>query len=323
MKSQHQIKFKKRRQTKPKPKAQAKIFEAVEESLNVVSSDVVVGEREMKFARALSDTEKRVRDASLLSLQSWLAENGENMCTSEVDKLWKGLFYCIWMADKRPIITATIKNVVNLTDVVGWSFMDGLFSCLSREWFGIDRHRVDKFYELANAALDKGVERITMTKDESSFTESFVTFTKILDDRVLQVVKKTGVGLALHVLDVYVDRFMIPVLARAAELGYGNSQTVFEELMETPLNMVGYPKGQLPSIDKRIRERILRRIVDIVSVDELRLEKATQRTLVEAISDKVFAVAARKQTPDDIRKDLYDLRLDLKAFIVENGEEGS
>jgi len=86
MKAQHQISFKKRRTGRPRPKDSAKVVPHHKKAMDVILAEVVIGERELKFARALSDTEKHVRDTSLSCLKAWLQDNASKMEEKEIDR---------------------------------------------------------------------------------------------------------------------------------------------------------------------------------------------------------------------------------------------
>lgn len=67
-------------------------------------------EASIPLGRALASTEKRVRDGAVRSLTAYLAENGAHTIGDlELQKLWKGLFYCFWMSDK-PLIQQRLAN---------------------------------------------------------------------------------------------------------------------------------------------------------------------------------------------------------------------
>ena len=56
------------------------------------------------FARALASGGQKQRDAALAALSRWLASRSE-VDETEMLKLWKGLFYAMWHADK-PVVQA-------------------------------------------------------------------------------------------------------------------------------------------------------------------------------------------------------------------------
>jgi len=54
------------------------------------------------FARALASGAQKQRDAALAALSRWLASRKE-VDETEMLKLWKGLFYAMWHADKPAV----------------------------------------------------------------------------------------------------------------------------------------------------------------------------------------------------------------------------
>lgn len=68
----------------------------------MVASEQDVGDGNSKFAKALANNDVKVRDRALLALTKWLAAREE---VSELDllKLWKGMFFAMWHADKMPV----------------------------------------------------------------------------------------------------------------------------------------------------------------------------------------------------------------------------
>ena len=57
---------------------------------------------EVKFGAKLAHTEKSIRDSTVKSLAAWLGAR-KQMSEIELMKVWKGLFYCMWMSDKVPV----------------------------------------------------------------------------------------------------------------------------------------------------------------------------------------------------------------------------
>ena len=129
---------------------------------------------EIYFARKLASNEKKIRDKSLKKLKRWIAarsavpDGTHNQWSfnrlkifiyfyffaaftdDELMKLWKGLFYCMWMSDKPLIqedLAETIGSLIHSVEDRETAFM--FFACsvktLARDWAGIDTWRMDKF----------------------------------------------------------------------------------------------------------------------------------------------------------------------------------
>ncbi len=62
----------------------------------------VGADRDSNFARALGSSDWRTRDRAVTALTSWL---GQHKAVGEADlqKIWKGLFYCFWHSDKEHV----------------------------------------------------------------------------------------------------------------------------------------------------------------------------------------------------------------------------
>ena len=65
-------------------------------------------------------------------------------------KLWKGLFYCMWMSDKPLIqedLAETISELVHsiVDRKTGLKFITIALKTMANHWSGIDTWRMDKF----------------------------------------------------------------------------------------------------------------------------------------------------------------------------------
>lgn len=314
MKPRHQISFKRRRTTSNRPKLSKALVQSPK-TADLTSGRVTIGERELNFARALSDTEKPVREESLVALRSWLSEHGKELDQDAIDRLWKALFYCLWMADKRPVITATISNVVELVDLGGWNMWSGALRCMVREWFGVDRHRVNKFYEFLNKLVEKSAKMVSEREEEKEFVAQLQVWLEILDNNLFGDLPRKGVGVALHIFDVYIDRIMNPVMKRAATMSGNGVHKVFDDLLDCVWGLLAKAEGSGIAVANRIHQRVLARVIELVNNEECGLGMKQKRDMVRRVSKKVFAVAAAKETAAELRKPLYELRVDLMAFV--------
>eukprot|EP01047_Picozoa_sp_COSAG01_P061346 COSAG01_NODE_7649_length_3114_cov_4.421559_1_plen_253_part_00 len=108
-----------------------------------------MGSSEMRFGAKLAHTEKHIRDKTVASLQAWLGSR-EQMSEVELLKVWKGLFYCMWMADKPKVQNELSENLARLLHVcqrnVRYEFFRAFLVTMEREWGGIDALRMDKYY---------------------------------------------------------------------------------------------------------------------------------------------------------------------------------
>ena len=93
------------------------------------------------FIKQLAANDKRTRDAALDKLRSYISHR-QHFDELELLKLWKGLFYCMWMSDKPRVQQHLARDLAGLVDVVRepvvLGFLDAFWRTMSREWVGID-----------------------------------------------------------------------------------------------------------------------------------------------------------------------------------------
>jgi len=60
-------------------------------------------------------------------------------------KLWKGLYYCMWMCDRMRVQQQLADTLAELVDVVQpqntITFFDAFWSTLAKQWHTLDQHR--------------------------------------------------------------------------------------------------------------------------------------------------------------------------------------
>lgn len=66
-----------------------------------------------KFARALGSVDNQTREKGLQALTIWLSKK-EDLTEQDLKRLWKGIFYCFWHADKAPFQVRYLTRVLNL-----------------------------------------------------------------------------------------------------------------------------------------------------------------------------------------------------------------
>lgn len=96
--------------------SKTKKTESLDPSVDVMNSP------EVKFGRLLGSSDKRERHQAVIKLEAYLkarcdiSQNENNGGFSEMDllKLWKGLWYCLYMADKQVVQSEVAKKIAKL-----------------------------------------------------------------------------------------------------------------------------------------------------------------------------------------------------------------
>jgi len=193
------------------------------------------------------------REAALSSLRNYLSSHRSTPFSPlDLLKLWKGLFYCMWMADKPlpqqrlAVDLAGLVDILPEESVLPW--LDTFWKTMAREWRGIDVLRMNKFLLLVRVYLGAGFRWCGSNgwKDTSRV------------ERYLDILRETPLnarddkipnGMRYHVVDIYVDE-----LDKVDEEREG----------KMPLEKLLDPLGRLgkESPTKAVRERVKEALED-------------------------------------------------------------
>ncbi|KAK7938582.1 hypothetical protein WMY93_001908 [Mugilogobius chulae] len=172
-----------------------------------------VKEPEVQFAQKLASNEKTMRRKALKKLRSYIsARSRTNAGFSEEEllKLWKGLFYCLWMQDKllrQEELSTQISGLLQHFHSFNAQllFFETFLTTVKREWTGIDRLRMDKYYQLHTSVSGVGSSSLLQADTPPA-------------------------GLQLHVLDLYLRELAV---VGAPELTADQNLIFIEPFMKT------------------------------------------------------------------------------------------
>ncbi|KAI3331574.1 hypothetical protein HD806DRAFT_164330 [Xylariaceae sp. AK1471] len=189
----------------------------------------------MPFIRNLASSDRKIRTSALQSLRTFLSASATSSRLTHLDnlKLWKGLYYSLWMCD-RPIpqqnLCAELAALIEiLPDEAVAPWLAAFWATLGREWTSIDVLRLEKFLLLVRRVLGASLAWVRDTLPESGTTkegegggeetkktkkknqkgrdridallENLATWPLETEDDLSRV----PVGLRLHILDIWVD----------------------------------------------------------------------------------------------------------------------
>ncbi|KAF2869707.1 hypothetical protein BDV95DRAFT_84477 [Massariosphaeria phaeospora] len=182
------------------------------------------------FIKNLASSDKRIRDQALESLRVYLGGRSQ---IPELDllKLWKGLFYCLWMQDKPLNQQRLARDLASLPSTlqpgVVLPFLSAFWRTIAREWGQIDALRMDKYLFLIRQYVNASWRYLS--RDSWGNRAAVQEYAQILAECPLSAADvKVPNGLRYHVLDVFVDE-----LEKVQEKwdGEGN-KAVLETLVE-------------------------------------------------------------------------------------------
>ncbi|NXK07250.1 RRP1B protein, partial [Herpetotheres cachinnans] len=125
----------------------------------------------------------------------------------ELLKIWKGLFYCMWMQDKPLLQEELADNISQLIHVIQNTearhlFIQTFWQTMNREWNGIDGLRLDKYYMLMRRILRQSFEVLKRNEWDESLIELFL---QLLMKEVMDPGSNAPTGIKLHFIDIYLD----------------------------------------------------------------------------------------------------------------------
>ncbi|KAL6081578.1 hypothetical protein STEG23_005237, partial [Scotinomys teguina] len=166
---------------------------------------------ELQFAQRLASSEKGVRDRAVRKLRQYLSARTQSDTGSfsqeELLKIWKGLFYCMWVQDE-PLLQEELANIISqLIHVVNSSeaqhlFIQTFWQTMNREWQGIDKLRLDKYCMLIRLVLRQCFEVLKRSAWEESQIKLFLD---ILMKEILNPESQSPDGVRSHLIDIYLD----------------------------------------------------------------------------------------------------------------------
>ncbi|NWI85590.1 RRP1B protein, partial [Pitta sordida] len=122
-------------------------------------------------------------------------------------KIWKGLFYCMWMQDKPLLQEELAANISQLIHAIQNTearhlFIQTFWQTMNREWSGIDNLRLDKYYMLMRLILRQSFEVLKRSEWDESLVELLL---QLLMKEVMSPDSNSPGGIKLHFIDIYLD----------------------------------------------------------------------------------------------------------------------
>ncbi|NP_001168446.1 uncharacterized protein LOC100382218 [Zea mays] len=171
------------------------------------------------IARRLASCNTGTRERAVRYLLSdFLPASARRLSATDLIKLWKGLFFCFWHADKplyQSSVATRLASAVSAppSPTDGAAFLAAYLTTLRREWAHIDVHRLDKFYLLNRRFLHHAFLLLSANSFAPVVTSQVVS---VLSDKALlpeadSAAAGTSRGLGYHVAEAFLDE-LLPVL---------------------------------------------------------------------------------------------------------------
>ena len=254
------------------------------------------GSIEIYFAKKLANNDKKIRDRAVHRMKVWLStREGESMTSLDMMKLWKGLFYCMWFSDKPLIQEELAQALANLIHALKDSvaickLIDGFFMTMGREWHGIDRLRLDKFYMLVRKMLKEIFEHLLKENwNEAEIAAMTNVFTR---GPCSTSSEKFADGIKMFVAETILDE-----LAKVATEEKPNPLTI-SKLIDPFLILWAQTENIL--VFRSIESSILKRLLP-TSEDKI----AELEADCSMVAERIFELASKPEVSTKARKVLF------------------
>eukprot|EP01038_Epipyxis_sp_PR26KG_P004610 gene4610-6487_t len=256
---------------------------------------------EAKFAKALVHPDGAKRAATLKTLKRTVQLN-VSMNELEMLKLWKALYYCVWLADKVDVQQELSIALCDLVD--SFSSFDLVqlyfrvfFKTILREWSFLDQYRVEKFYLL--------VRYMTNKLFTISFKQKWTNVNDILSILTDEILHKTPNGIRFHITDIYLEELHKVTDGNISSINFiqliqpfincllGNDDQIFKERISSMIVLEYFNKYYKFKTENENDDQDS--IVQFTQVDGKILQK------------KLFDLASDERTSEKARKILYNL----------------
>ncbi|XP_011235585.1 ribosomal RNA processing protein 1 homolog A isoform X1 [Ailuropoda melanoleuca] len=166
---------------------------------------------EIQLAQRLAGNEQVTRDRAVKRLRKYIVARTQRAAGGfthdELLKVWKGLFYCMWMQDKPLLqeeLGRTISQLIHAfqTTEAQHLFLQTFWQTMNREWTGIDRLRLDKFYMLMRMVLNESLKALKTQGWEERRIEQLL---ELLTTEILHPDSQAPSGVKSHFLEIFLE----------------------------------------------------------------------------------------------------------------------
>ena len=179
-------------------------------------------------------SDRPTRDKALVSLRTYLSGR-RDLPPLELLKLWKGLFYCMWMCDRPRPQQALAQSLADLVSVLPPTsvipFLRGFWQTMQREWTNIDVLRMEKFLLLTRRYVATTFEACKRGQWETDLVREHMALLEEIPCNVKDV--RVPNGMRFHIIDIYVDE-----LERVGALEDAEERGAWLETLLAPLRIL-------------------------------------------------------------------------------------
>jgi ribosomal RNA-processing protein 1 len=267
---------------------------------------------EVKFAKSLVSPEKSIRDKTLATFRKYLSSQS-SFDHMEMLKVWKALYYCMWLSDKQPVQAELAQNLCDLvgafsTEQLSLLYIRMFFRIMMREWPYLDQYRVNKFYTLVRLMFRKALSLAHQAGWSSDLASAVLN---IIDEEALT--KKPN-GIRFHLADILLPELHTVTKGDISTKDFLAALAPFHaSLLRLEDNAVFIERLAKEVYAKFATQYAAENATTAAGEDAAESKTVFAKVNTKALQKLLFDTAAAEETPNPCRKRIYDLHKQIAA----------
>jgi len=230
-----------------------------------------------------------------------------------LEKIWKGLFYCMWLCDK-PLVQQELAMQLSilihrLSHEKAIFFLKAFYQILEIEWISIDRLRLDKYYMLIRNCLNQSFQYLSNTQWN---TELLDQFNCMMLDGPLKLNSQNGIK--FHIIDIFLEE--LPKVTKNQI-----SPKIFNHILHPFYFLIA--KAEDKQVRKRVKANIFILHLNEVTKVEENSDITKIATQLKEIESNLFLWASSHDCLEQNRDFLYSLKKQYQTKRLSHFPEGT
>ncbi|KAJ7293746.1 nucleolar protein,Nop52-domain-containing protein [Mycena rebaudengoi] len=256
-------------------------------------------------------------------------DSQEPIAKPDMDKLWKGIFYCFWMSDKplvqQALATDLAELLLTITSVPSsLAFLRGFWETTVREWNGIDRLRLDKYYMLVRRFVNATFRLLGRAKWDRTACDTCNEILTREGGPLCPSDIRVPTSLAYHLSDLFIEELDKALASALESMPPAPLATLLDPFITLAARTPTTEKDQPPA-SKRMRldtSQAYETLVANACFDSPEDGKLDGPILRAKLLRRIFDVASEPETRDSSRRKMYALFKESTEDDADAGEQG-
>ena len=316
-----------------------------------MSEKILQDKFEATVAWSTASTDHETRHNGVLELKSLISQIPDEVMI-DWDKIWKGLYLAVWLADGREYQNELCELISSFVDEFKdpenlACYLESFYVSMCRHWTGLDKYRLDKYLYLIRchvrrvifAAADCGFDELSLSVLIDPLLRTILNGELIMNHQVPTALTMHIISLWLEELEKVIEdldqsiltELLIPFMTLATQCNLPAiirylSMYIFDKLQDEPWSIFVFPTDLVEPVTQGVQE--FEDIEDLDSEQRAEIEEQLEdlknsgqlsREISPCIIGMLYEAATSPLTKYS-RKFIYDTVAELKQVAEDNRE---